>query len=112
MKIVNFTKTFAALLVLLYAAGVGAEEKYKMLEEAIEGEPETFFLGQNLSGVVRGATCDGCPVVKLTITSESQAYLDKQSVSLSDMAKTSKKPYLTFFDPDTKKVTRMYWQSK
>lgn len=81
-------------------------------EEAIEGEPNTFFLGQDLNGAIRNKTCDTCPEVRLVITPEAEAYVDRQRVDLKAMADSSKKPYLIFYDVKNNRVTRMYWRSK
>ena len=110
MKLTHSIKfILATVFMLVMSQSVAVEQVH---EEAIEGAPDVFFLGKNMNGSIHGKICGNCPVVKLTITPKSKAFLDNKRVDLQSMSKSASKPYLTFFDIKTKNVTRMYWESK
>jgi hypothetical protein len=109
MNFTRLSKVFLLALPMLLFSNAMATG---LQEEAIEGEPDTFFLGQELNGAIRNKICDTCPEVKLVITPKAEAYVDRQPTDLKAMADSSKKPYLIFYDVKNNQVTRMYWQSK
>jgi len=108
----NFVKLIRVFLLALPMLVVTNAMAKGLQEEAIEGEPETFFLGKDMHGAIRGKICDNCPQIKLVITPKAEAYVDGKRVDLKTRAASSQKPNLIFFDVKNNRVTRMYWQSK
>lgn len=106
------TKLISVFLYMCLMTGSAfASNGIIFLEEAIE-RPTFFFLGKNLTGVVKGSICGGCEEIKIAITSETLAFMDKKPVSLKSMSRTTAKPSVIFFDIKTKKATRLLWVSK
>jgi len=109
MNLIKLIRVFLLALPMLVVANAMAKG---LQEEAIEGEPETFFLGKDLHGAIRGKICDNCPDIKLVITPKAEAYVGGKRVDLKVVEKSTQKPNLIFFDVKNNRVTRMYWQSK
>jgi len=108
-----FMKCFLGLALSIFSVtAFSATTNIIQIEEAIEGEPEVFFLGKSLNGSVQARLCEECPIEKYTITPKTKAFVDDKEVLLSSRAGSSKKPVLMLFDVKTKKVTRLVWFSK
>ena len=102
MKTRNFIDFF--LLSCLFSLNVQADDKFNVLEDAIEATALDIRMSNDLTGVVTGTICDGCEPVVVKITPQTRLEINGVKTDLIKAKLLSGKPGLVVFDRESKKV--------
>lgn len=103
-----YSLILAAVISILFLNTVNAAEMIR-LEEAMEEMSLKISLDQSLHGFVEGKICDTCKTLRVKISPDTKAFENDVSVPLITAKKRFGKSAMVYFDPKTKKVTRIRW---
>jgi hypothetical protein len=106
LKIIYIFYVAIVSVALLYSS---AKAEVEMIEDSFESFSLKISLSSDMTGVIKGKTCDLCEMQTLAVTPETKAYQNNVEVPISQAKKRFGKPALVLFDIKTKKVNTIIW---
>lgn len=101
--ILNVLVLFCAVV----SANISVAGKLVELDSAIESNALRIKVSKDLTGIVSGQTCPSCEIEIVTVTPETQLYVNGVATSLSKASLRSGKPGTAIFNIKSRKVTKI-----